>query len=73
METVSVEFKVSQNEKYGDYRVDEYFNGTWNNQRDNGWTEKEANNIKKRLETVLVKLNGDMISPATAITVIDVA
>ncbi|MCF2903249.1 hypothetical protein L1267_23045 [Pseudoalteromonas sp. OFAV1] len=73
METVSVEFKVSQNEKYGDYRVDEYFNGTWNNQRDNGWTEKEANNIKKRLDTALVKLNGDMIAPATAITVIDVA
>ena len=71
METVSVEFKISKNEKYGDYRVDEYFNGVWNNQRDNGWSGSQAINLKKRLDAALTELNGSMIAPASCDTVID--
>ena len=45
-------YKVSKNEKYGDYRVDEYKNGVWNNQRYNNWTKEQAQKICNRYNSI---------------------
>lgn len=63
METKTVEFRVVKNEMYGDYRVDEYFDGEWNNQIDNNWSELQAKSKKLELESNLRNLNYDLIVP----------
>lgn len=42
MKNSIVTFKVEQNEKYGDFRVVKYLNGTWLNERDGNWTKNKA-------------------------------
>ena len=43
-------YKVVKNEKYGDYRVEQYVNDEWENEFDGNWTKAEANKNKKYLE-----------------------
>lgn len=63
MKTKTIEFKVSKNKKYGDYRVDEYIDGLWTNQIDNNWTESQAIEIKDRKTECIISLNGSMVVP----------
>lgn len=63
METKTVEFRIVKNEMYGDYRVNEYFEGEWNNQIDNNWNESQAKSKKLELETQLRNLNDYLIVP----------
>jgi hypothetical protein len=64
MITKIVELKVSKNELYGDYRVDEFINGEWNNQADGGWSEKQAKKVKSRIELSIKNLNGSLVIPS---------
>lgn len=73
MKTKLVEFKVEKNERYGDYRVHEYFNGEWNNQIDNNWSESQANKIKDYLQRSLIALNGSMKTADHSATTLDLA
>jgi len=61
MKNLVVTFKVSQNEKYGDFRVDKYLNGEWVNQRDNNWTKKQAEIVaqKYRVASITHTTMGD--------------
>ena len=69
-EAIQVKFAVEKNEKYGDHRVVEYFDGEWNNERDNNWSQQKANNVKDGLELALTRLNGGMIVPKRVDTAI---
>jgi len=40
-----VTYKVERNEKYGDFRVAEYRNGVWTNERDNNWSKAKAEKV----------------------------
>jgi hypothetical protein len=48
MENSSITFAVVQNLKYGDYRVNKYRNGVWENQRDGNWNKEQAEEIAER-------------------------
>lgn len=37
-----ISYKISKNEKYGDYRIDIYKDGIWVNQKDGGWSKYKA-------------------------------
>jgi len=66
--TISVAFKVQKNKKYGDHRVVEFFDGKWNNERDNNWTKPQADLIKEQLSTELMRANSAMIVPVSCDT-----
>ena len=61
MTNLAVTFKVNQNEKYGDFRVDKYLDGKWVNQRDNNWSKKQAEIVaqKYRVASVTYTTMGD--------------
>jgi hypothetical protein len=40
--STTVTFKVEQNKKYQDFRVNKYLNGEWINQRDGNWSKCQA-------------------------------
>jgi hypothetical protein len=42
MKNSNVTFKVNQNSKYNDFRVDKYVDGIWVNQRDGNWSKQTA-------------------------------
>jgi hypothetical protein len=44
------EYKVYQNKIYGDFRVEVLINGEWENELDDNWNEKQANQVKLKLE-----------------------
>ena len=44
-----ITYKVVKNVKYGDYRVAQYVNGTWNNEFDGNWSKGEAHKNKEYL------------------------
>lgn len=48
-----IEFKVEQNLKFGDYRINKYVNNIWVNQIDNNWTKAQANKIAKKYNNLL--------------------
>lgn len=66
--TIKVSYKVEPNEVFGDFRIDEYFNGEWNNQKDDGYSESRANSIVRNLESYLIKVNGSLVVPANCVT-----
>tara|TARA_R110001583_G_scaffold174017_10_gene328275 strand:+ start:812 stop:1045 length:234 start_codon:yes stop_codon:yes gene_type:complete len=72
-DSIQVTFAVEKNEKYGDYRVVEYFDGEWNNERDGNWQEGTATTIRDRLENALTQLNGEMSTSKNTDTVIYIA
>ena len=62
-DTTQVTFAVEKNEKYGDFRVVEYFDGEWNNERDNNWTKEKANQVKRALLAAMKRFHGGMVVP----------
>jgi hypothetical protein len=44
----NVTFKVEKNVKFGDFRVNMYINGIWENQLDGGWSKYKAEKVAKR-------------------------
>ena len=72
MNTINIEFKVVKNKKFGDYRIDEYLNGKWNNQYDNNLSEKKAIELKCKLEKYLTDLNGSMVVPKRCDSILNV-
>jgi len=45
-----VTYKVVKNEYYGDYRLEQYINGKWENGFDGNWTKEYAESRLKGLE-----------------------
>ena len=41
----SITYTVEKNEKFGDYRINQYIDGVWNNARDNNWSKGQATAI----------------------------
>ena len=46
-----ITYKVEQNKKFGDYRIDQMVDGKWHNERDDNWTEAKANAILKAINS----------------------
>jgi len=51
-----VTFKVEKNEKYGDYRVNQYINNVWENQRDGNWSKNKAEKKAKQYRQCLLSM-----------------
>jgi hypothetical protein len=41
-ENNNITFKIVKNEKYGDFRVQTFIDGEWENENDANWNEKQA-------------------------------
>ena len=42
-----VTYEVERNKKFGDYRVVQYVNGKYENERDNNWSRNKAYQVRK--------------------------
>ncbi len=47
---MKITYKIEKNQKYRDYRINEYHDNIWFNAYDNGWTLKQATEQLKRLK-----------------------
>ena len=46
-----ITYKIIKNKTYGDYRVEQYINGKWENEFDDNWNKDQATKVKNNLIT----------------------
>lgn len=44
-----ITYQISKNGKYGDYRVDQFISGKWENSFDDNWNESQAVRVMNNL------------------------